>query len=251
MRIAALSDIHGNLPALDAVLADAAERGCDTLVNLGDILSGPLFPAETAARLMALDLPSIRGNHERQLLEQPPERMGASDAYAYGRLKADQLDWLRALPVSLRLGDDVLLCHGTPDSDLAYFLEGVDDDGRVRPASPDDVAARAGDVRAGLILCGHTHLPRSVRLADGRLVVNPGSVGLQAYDWDRPRPHVMEAGTPHARYAILEPGAHGWSVTHVALAYDWESAARAAERRDRPEWAYALRHGRMPPRTAH
>jgi putative phosphoesterase len=250
MRIAALSDIHGNLLALEAVLADAGERGCDVVVNLGDILSGPLFPAETASRLMALDLPTIRGNHERQLLEHAPGRMGASDAYAHGRLDADQLDWLRSLPVSLRLGDDVLLCHGTPRSDLEYFLEDVGD-GDVLPAPLDAVTERAGDTRAGLILCGHTHLPRSVQLPDGRLVVNPGSVGLQAYDDDHPRPHVVEAGTPHARYAVLERGPHGWSVTHVALAYDWETAARAAERHGRPDWAHALRHGRMPPRPAH
>ncbi|MDZ4355615.1 MAG: metallophosphoesterase family protein, partial [Variovorax sp.] len=68
MRIVALSDIHGNLPALNAVLADVARRGADLIVNCGDILSGPLWPAETAERLMALDLPTIAGNHERQLL---------------------------------------------------------------------------------------------------------------------------------------------------------------------------------------
>ena len=65
LRIAAISDIHGNLPALEAVLADIARRGADLVVNCGDILSGPLWPAETAERLMALNLPTIAGNHER------------------------------------------------------------------------------------------------------------------------------------------------------------------------------------------
>ncbi|KRE89518.1 metallophosphoesterase [Frateuria sp. Soil773] len=245
MRIAVLSDIHGNLAALDAVLADLARRGCDLAVNLGDLLSGPLFPAETAERLMALDLPTIRGNHERQLLEQPPERMGASDAYARACLDEVQLDWLRALPAELRLNEAVHLCHGTPGSDLDYFLEDVDAGG-CRPAAAERVHARAGAVDAELILCGHTHTPRAVRLDDGRLVVNPGSVGLQAYAWDRPRPHAVETGTPHARYAIVERGARGWSVESIALAYDWEAAARAADARGRPEWAHALRHGRMP-----
>lgn len=72
MKIAALSDIHGNLAALDAVLDavldDVRRRGADVIVNLGDILSGALHPAETADRLIALDLPTIKGNHERQLL---------------------------------------------------------------------------------------------------------------------------------------------------------------------------------------
>ena len=246
MRIAALSDIHGNLAALDAVLEDAGKRGCDLMVNLGDILSGPLQPAETATRLMALDLPTIRGNHERQLLEQSQERMGASDAYARTRLTDMQMDWLRALPTSLRLEAGVHLCHGTPRSDLEYFLEDVGANG-TRSAPSELATERAGDIDAGLILCGHTHMPRSMRLADGRLVVNPGSVGLQAFAWaDHAQPHVMGTGSPHARYALLEYGRHGWSVAHVAVAYDWESAARLAEQHGRPEWAHALRRGRMP-----
>lgn len=245
MRIAAISDIHGNLPALEAVLDDIERRDCDLVVNLGDILSGPLYPAETAARLMALDLPTIRGNHERQLLDTPTGRMGASDAYARACLGEAPLAWLRGLPTARRLNEYVQLCHGTPRGDLEYFLEDVDRHG-AHPASLSQVHERAGSLDVELILCGHTHIARSVQLADGRLVVNPGSVGLQAYDGDRPYPHVMEAGTPHARYAIVERGPRGWSVEMMALAYDWESAARAAEQRERPEWAHALRHGRMP-----
>lgn len=245
MRIAVLSDIHGNLAALDAVLADVARRGCDLTVNLGDILSGPLFPAQTAARLMALELPTIRGNHERQLLEQPSERMGASDAYARACLDEAQLDWVRALPTELRLDEAVHLCHGTPGSDLDYFLEDVDAGG-YHAAAPDRVHARAGAIDAELILCGHTHTPRVVQLDDGRLIVNPGSVGLQAFTWDQPLPHAVENGSPHARYAIVEHGAQGWSVESIALAYDWESATHAADQRGRLEWAHALRHGRMP-----
>ena len=80
-RIAVVSDIHGNLPALDAVIADALTQGCDRFINLGDSLSGPLWPAETADRLIALDWPTIAGNHERQLLGKR-ERMGTSDAFA-------------------------------------------------------------------------------------------------------------------------------------------------------------------------
>ena len=85
MRIAAISDIHGNLGALDAVLDDIARRGVDVTVNLGDIVSGHLQPRATAQRLMALDLPTIRGNHERQVLGDPA-RMGASDAFARAQL---------------------------------------------------------------------------------------------------------------------------------------------------------------------
>lgn len=244
MRIAALSDIHGNLAALEAVLADVGRRGCDAIVNLGDILSGPLQPAETADRLLALDLPTIRGNHERQLLEQTPEAMGASDLYAHGQLTQTHRAWLAALPATLQLTAEVFLCHGTPADDLTYFLEDVDAHG-ARPATPAQVHQRAGEVRAELILCGHTHVQRAVRLDDGRLVLNPGSVGLQAFAWDRPYPHSMAMQSPHARYAVATRTRGAWSFELIAVDYDCESAARLAERRQRPEWATALRTGRL------
>lgn len=245
MRIAAISDIHGNLAALDAVLADIARRGADLIVNLGDSLSGPLDPAGTADRLIALDLPTVRGNHERQLLSLPPGRMGVSDRHAHERLSARHRAWLETLPPALWLSDAVLACHGTPDSDLTYFLETVEADG-VRTATAEEAVARAGGCRASLLLCGHTHVPRPLRLADGRLIVNPGSVGLPAYDDDRPHPHVMEAGTPRARYAMAERDSDGrWDAALIAVDYDWEAAAGQAEAGGRPDWAVALRTGRM------
>ncbi|MET0374450.1 MAG: metallophosphoesterase family protein [Rhizorhabdus sp.] len=245
MRIAAISDIHGNLAALDAVLADVARRGVDLIVNLGDILSGPLQPAETADRLIALDLPTIRGNHERQLLTLPPDSMGASDGYAAQQLSAEHRAWLAGLPADMRIAPDVLLCHGTPSSDLDYYLDHIDEGGS-RAATAEEIEARSGGEAAGLILCGHTHIPRIHRRAGGGLIVNPGSVGLPAYDDDRPFPHVMEAGSPHARYAIAAQGADGrWSAKLIAVDYDWESAARLAGNRGRQDWAVALRTGRM------
>jgi putative phosphoesterase len=242
MKIAVIADIHGNLPALDAVLADIAPRGVDLTVNLGDIVSGPLFPRETADRLMPLGLPTIRGNHERQLLTHGPDRIGQSDRFALAALTEAQKAWLAALPETLRVGSDILLVHGTPASDLEYFLETVDAAG-IRPATPDEIEARAGAASARLILCGHTHTPRAVRTSDGRLIVNPGSVGVQAYRDDEPVPHNVEVGTPEARYAIVELGEE-IAVEMITVGYDWETAARAAAANGRAEWARALRTGR-------
>ncbi len=253
MKIAAVSDIHGNLPALEAVLADIAQAEVDLTVNLGDILSGPLWVAETADRLMALDLPTIAGNHERQLLQLPRERMGASDAHAAAHIDERRRAWLAWLPQTLRLADGVFCCHGAPESDLAYFLETVVP-GYAGPGAPGLRAAtqaeageRAGEAMRGVpnavILCGHTHVPRVMRLADGRLVVNPGSVGLQAYDGGHPHPHVVENGSPHARYAILRQEADGWQVELRSVPYDCEAAAALAESNGRGDWADALRTG--------
>lgn len=245
MRIAAFSDTHGNLAGLEAVLADIARRRVDVIVNLGDILSGPLEPVETADRLIALNFPTIRGNHERQLLTLAPDRMNASDYYANMHLSDRHLAWLAMLPEQLWLGDDVYLCHGTPDSDLKYFLHSVDPGG-ARTATDNEILVRAGDVPAALMLCGHTHIPGAHRLEDGRLIVNPGSAGLPAYDDEHPHPHVMEAGSPHARYAICERNLEGqWNAELIAVDYDFECAANKAEARGRDDWAIALRTGRM------
>lgn len=243
MKLAVIADIHGNILALDAVLADIARRGADLTVNLGDIVSGPLFPRETADRLRSLGLPTIRGNHERQLLTHSFEQMGASDRFAVQSLGADQTDWLASLPETLRLDGGVLLVHGTPASDLVYFLETVDGAG-VRSATAEEIEDRAGDADARLILCGHTHMPRIVRTSGGRLIVNPGSVGVQAYRDEEPVPHRVETGAPHARYAIVTLGADDIAVDLIAVAYDWEAAARTAETNGRPDWARALRTGR-------
>jgi len=242
MKIAVISDVHGNIGALEAVLTDIAARRVDLIVNLGDVVSGPLFPAECADRLMPLDLPTIRGNHERQLLTMKPGDMGLSDQYAASCLAPNHLQWIAGLPESLQPLEDVLLVHGAPHSDLAYFLESVDEKG-VRQASIEEVRSRAGPASANLILCGHTHLQRMVGLEDGRLIVNPGSVGLPAYEGGGPYPHKMQSGSPHARYAIVEKKNPRWAAEMMAIDYDWETMAKIAEKRGRPDWAQALRSG--------
>jgi predicted phosphodiesterase len=242
MKIAAISDIHGNLAALDAVLEDIWRRGVDVVVNLGDIVSGALQPCETADRLMPLGLPTIKGNHERQVLAGDPARMRLSDLRAHSTLRPDQLAWIASLPQTLRLAPDVLLVHGTPASDLDYFLETVSATG-CRAATGAEVAALASDVDASLILCGHTHIPRSMRLDDGRFIVNPGSVGLQAYEDDLPYPHRMETGSAHARYAIVTRTTAGWDAEFHRVEYDWNTAATKAKANGRPEWVAPLLSG--------
>ena len=241
MRVAAVSDIHGNLSALDAVLDDIGRRGAAVIVNLGDLLSGPLLPRETADRLMALELPTIQGNHERQLLAPDVEAMGASDRYAAESVTAAQREWLAALPQTLWAGG-AFLCHATPTSDVECFLEDICE-GELVPAPLARIVERVKPCVAPLILCGHTHIPRVAYLPGGQVIVNPGSVGIQAYFGHHPIPHTVELGSPHARYALVEQRAGGWVAELIAVPYDWESMAQLAEQRDQPDWARALRSG--------
>lgn len=253
MKIAVISDIHGNLLALQAVLADIARQGVDQTVNLGDMLSGPLQPAETADLLMAQHFPTIRGNHERQLLALMSLSAGridstTSDGYAAIRLLPHHVDWLESLPVSMALNSDIWLCHGTPDSDLQYWLETVvpgfaqGQGTGLRVATLAETMARLGQATHPVVLCGHTHVPRLMQCG-GVLIVNPGSVGLPAYDDDRPYPHVVENGAPHARYAVLEKTGQDWQVDLRAVPYNHLAQAEVAARRGRADWAHALATG--------
>ena len=264
-RIAVVSDIHGNLPALQAVWAEIDRAAPALVVNLGDIASGPLWPSETVQWLMARERAeparwrTIGGNHERQALAADVGRMGASDAFAARALGAPERAWLAALPATQWLLDDVLLCHGTPASDLVYFMEtvtagfGVDGQRGLRAATSIELSERAaerpaGDARSGLaaslILCGHTHVPRAMALPAGPLIVNPGSVGLQAYDDVHPRPHVVENGSPDARWALVERDGHGaWHLQLRSTPYDWAAAATRAQANGRGDWADALASG--------
>jgi len=243
MKFAVLADIHGNSAALAAVLADMEALGVTEAVNLGDHFSGPLDAAGTAEMLMARDFPSIRGNHDRWLLELDPARMGPSDQVALSQLGPAQLDWLAGLPATRRLWGEVFLCHGTPADDCRYWLERVAPDGTIRAARLDEIEAEAVGLEARLILCGHTHVPRLVRLRDGRVVLNPGSIGCPAYDDDVPVYHLMQTGTPNASYAIAEKLAAGWSVTFRSVPYDCAPMVALAVARGRQDWARALGTG--------
>ncbi|WP_428419933.1 metallophosphoesterase family protein [Methylibium sp.] len=247
MRIALVSDIHGNLAALEAVVADIRRRGVDRTVNLGDSLSGPLLPRETAQFLMAQDWVQLAGNHERYVLGGGTLPREPSDAYAHAMLGATELDWLRTLTHRHALtDDDAFLCHATPARDDEYFFETVAPHG-LRGATADEVEARLGDVRAALVACGHTHTPRLLRSRRGQLLLNPGSVGQPAYDDEQPFHHAVENGAPDARYAIAERGTQGrWSAELIAVPYDHATMAALARERGRLEWEHALLWGRMP-----
>ncbi|MDQ2997191.1 MAG: metallophosphoesterase family protein [Chloroflexota bacterium] len=242
-QIAVMADVHGNTWALDAVLADIRRREITQVVNLGDCVYGSLDPAGTLERLMSATIISIAGNQDREVFDESEQVRNSRDhQFVTSQLSAAQLAWLEQLPPMQVVGD-IFLCHGTPASDMTYLLEHVTEHGIVLHASAT-ILAELNDVRQPVVVCGHSHVPRTVWLPDGRLVVNPGSVGIPAYDEDLPFPHVMEAGSPHARYAVLTRQLSGWAVEHVALPYQWSVAADVARRNGRPDRARWIETGR-------
>jgi diadenosine tetraphosphatase ApaH/serine/threonine PP2A family protein phosphatase len=243
MRFAAIADVHGNHLALEAVTADILAQGIDEIVNLGDMASGPLDARRTMDALMALDAVHVLGNHDRYLIGRPPEEMGSWDRPAHAQLEPGHLDWLRAVPPARVYREQVFLCHATPSSDEVYWRETVLPDGTVRVSPREAIEEAASGIGQRLILCGHSHIARAVRLGDGRLIVNPGSVGCPGYRDIHPYPHVMEAGTPDARYAILESEGDHWRVSFRHVPYDHEAMAALARRNGQPELASALATG--------
>ncbi|PYE28508.1 putative phosphodiesterase [Rhizobium sp. PP-WC-2G-219] len=245
MKIAVIADIHGNAPALEAVLADIDSQGIREIVNLGDHLSGPIDPARTADLLMARDIVSIRGNHDRALLTLEPEAMISIDRFARQALDEGHLAWLRALPPTLHMDEHGLfLCHGTPQDDLVYWLEDLTAAGVVHRADAARIERFAAGINVPVLLCAHTHIPRLVTLSDGRLVLNPGSVGCPAYEDDEPVVHKVETGTPRASYAVIDRRADGSTeVAFRLIAYDHASAARLAAENGHPDWARVLSTG--------
>ena len=204
-RVAALYDIHGNLPALEAVLRDVRDAGVDHVVVGGDVVPGPM-PRESLAALLALDLPTqfIQGNGDREVISPSgavPEVYRESTRWNAAQLRPEDAQLLASWPLTLRLPvrglGDVLFCHATPRNDMEIFT---------RLTSEDRLLPIFGTLDVPLSVCGHTHMQfdRTVGLVR---VVNAGSVG-------------MPFGEPGAYWLLLGPG-----VELRRTSYDLAAAA--------------------------
>ncbi|MHB8089924.1 MAG: metallophosphoesterase family protein, partial [Anaerolineaceae bacterium] len=243
-KIAILSDLHGNMPAIEKVLADLKTRQIERVFCLGDLVSGPLWPRESIDLLMQQDWTFVRGNHDRNLVERAPDKLGDSDAYAFKHLEKKHLDWLAALHATQEIDSTFLLCHGSPAKDTTYLLETIEN-GRVRLSTPEEIKPKINGIHVPVLLCGHSHTPRLVTLDDGLTIINPGSVGVPAYEDASDGYFVVEYGSPHARYAVIEDTPDGWKTEIVLLPYDHELAASQAHKNKRPDYEIGLRTGFM------
>lgn len=204
MKVAALYDVHGNLPALEAVLADPRLAGVDAIVSGGDLVVGPK-PAECLDALEALGsrVHWVRGNCDREACDPASAgELGNVARWCADRLGDDRLARVESWPLTAELQIDglgtALFCHATPTSDMPILT-------RITPE--EDVARELGDVAADVVVCGHTHVQYDRRVGGIRLV-NAGSVGMPYED------------SPDARWALLEHG----SVVHLKTPYDAEAA---------------------------
>lgn len=233
MRIAAIYDIHGNLPALEAVLEEIRLERVDQVVVGGDVIPGPM-PRETLASVLNLNLPTrfLYGNCEVAVLEQmagrdavgipepflPIIRWTAAQVAEY---RAAMAAWPKTVTVRALGVGDVLFCHGTPRSEDEVFT-------RLTPEDPLLPAFEAAD--AGLVVCGHTHMQFD-RMIGNRRVVNAGSVG-------------MPFGNPGAYWLLLGPNVHLRRTT-----YDLAKAAERIRATDYPLAADFAAHNVLQPPT--
>lgn len=239
MRIGILSDIHGNLPALDAVLADLETRECDTVYCLGDLVGYAPFPNEVTERIRAGGIPTIMGNYDDGVgferdecgcaYRDPVERELGDQSlnWTKAHVTAENKSFLRTLPNELRFGADgkrVLLVHGSPRKINEYLFED-------RPLSSFQRIAAASN--ADVIVFGHTHRPYT-KLVDSVLFVNAGSVGKpKDGDW-------------RACYAILDLAATE-PVRFVRVPYDVQTVASAIRASDLPgQFALDIERGGSP-----
>lgn len=201
MRVAALHDVHGNLPALEAVLADVERADVELIVFGGDVAAG-LLPRETIDRLTEIDgARFVQGNADRILVEiydgAEPGEAGLIDEWCASQLERRHRDFLASFEPTVVVGD-VCFCHATPHSDEPVFT-------RLTPA--ERVRELLGDVQQSVVVCGHTHMQFD-RTVDGTRVVNAGSVG-------------MPYGTTEACWAHLD----GTDVELRRTPHDLEAAA--------------------------
>jgi len=216
-----LYDIHGNLPALEAVLDDAAREGVERFVLGGDYALFGAWPAETVELLETLDAVWIRGNGERWTAapEAAPENVRGAITRCRELLGGDLVRELASLPET-HAEDDILFCHGSPESDVRSFL----------PQPADDEEELLEGVSHGRLVFGHTHLAFARRARSGTELLNPGSVGMP-FDADHRAAWALlrEDGTAEHRRVAYDHGASAAAVRE-ALGEAGELPARRIER---------------------
>jgi len=242
-KIAIISDVHGNSLALKEILKDIKSKEIKTIINLGDSLYGPLDPQGTFNLLTENNVISIRGNGDRTILEHLEEVSPYKTMeYVKDQIDNNIINWLKQLPFDL-IYEDIYCCHASPHSDTSYLLENLKTD-HIAVKEYNEVDDLLKNIKQEIIICGHSHTARIIMTENKKIVINPGSVGLQAYSDELPIPHKMESFNPLAKYSILTKSDENISVEQLSIPYNFEKAAKMAEKNERNDWAKWIRTGR-------
>ncbi len=237
MRIAIISDVHGNIRALEAVLSDVRARGpFEMVINGGDLAFGGPRPQETMQALRALGCPTIIGNTDQWLagglnMVETPRPLEEVRDWARRRLGNEDLEYLRALPMSHRVepagGPTLVMVHATPVSTIET----------VNPDAPaETLTAMLEQARTRYLAYGHIHKPYVREVGDGAAVINVGSVGMP-FD-----------GVAQPAWAMLTLADGRWRAEIVRVPYDHEAVARDLLASDHPlaeTFARRIRTARM------
>lgn len=209
MRVAAVSDIHGNLPALEAVLAEVEREQVDELVVVGDTVSGP-WPAEVFDLVIGAGAQVVRGNVDRLVLDGGEGAIGEWSARRLGIRRGSVAMWPLTVELTIDGLGRTLFCHATPTSDELIYT-------RVTP--DDELASIFAGVNVDVVVCGHTHVQFDRTLTTGLRIVNAGSVGMP-----------YEGRRGEAFWALLGPDV---DLRHTA--YDVVAAGAAMRRTGAPD----------------
>jgi len=241
-KIALISDCHGNSWALKEVLKDIRSKDIEIVLNLGDSLYGPLDPQGTFKLLKENEVLSVCGNGDRMILENiDGESENKTMEYVKSQIDEDAIAWLKSLPFDF-IHRPVYCCHASPQDDTSYLMESLKAN-YIAVKENEELEELLKAVRQKIVACGHSHLPRIMKITK-KTIINPGSVGLPAYDDELPVPHKMESLSPDASYATLSLSENSIKIELISIPYDYEAAAKMAEENGREDWAGWIRTGR-------
>ncbi|GAA6765674.1 metallophosphoesterase family protein [Flavobacterium sp. UBA7682] len=243
MRIAILSDIHANFPALEQTLKSIDEQKIDAVYCLGDLVGYNIWPNAVINEIRKRHIPTLAGNHDVKAVDIHNDGSKDSGSYAYQIVGKEQISYLSALPAHIKLEYQtadkkikILMVHGSPNSNTEYLLEDKDE---------KKFTAIFLDADADIIICGHSHKPYH------RVLENPNKKGRYFHAVNAGSVGKPKDGNPKCCYAVITINKsadfskkEGIKVEFIRVQYDIEKAAQAIEQSDLPDsYAHMLREG--------
>ena len=235
MKIALISDIHGNIPALEAVIHSIKGKNILDIYNLGDSLYGPLWPEETAQFLIKNNIKSIMGNEDEDLLKN--HYKNETEKYTVKQLSITSIDWLKNLP-NFYENEYITLFHGMPNDNRKYLLENICN-GSITVKTNGEIMKIIEKIKTKYIGFGHSHLERILTINEQTLI-NAGSVGWPAFLDDDPE-HKIETYNNFAKYVIIDKE----NIEICNVAYNYKEASKKAKENNRNDWSKFIESGRI------